>query len=273
MQWIINAILRYKNFILYLFLLFLGLIFSGTHSGLHRNKLAQTSLFIAGVIHQPFKDLTNYSRLIQQNQALLQENNTLKNLVLERFEQSEFLALEETNLAGPQFWSLPAKVIRNSYTRSKNILLIDKGRTDKVVPDMAVIGQKGIVGIVNRTSNGYASVLSILNLDVKINAKFKHSGVFGSLQWSGRQPNLMRLEDVSVINPIALGDTLVTGGMSAYFPEGIPIGTVESVDTPENGGYYDITVELINNLTDLEYVYVIGNKDRKEIIELIDENP
>ena len=38
---------------------------------------------------------------------------------------------------------------------------------------MGVIGPKGIIGIVNQTSNGYASVLSILNQDIKINAKFK----------------------------------------------------------------------------------------------------
>ena len=52
MQWIINAILRYKNFILYLFLLFLGLIFS--ERGLH-NKLAQTVYSSRGLSINPLK--------------------------------------------------------------------------------------------------------------------------------------------------------------------------------------------------------------------------
>ena len=138
---------------------------------------------------------------------------------------------------------------------------------------MGVIGPQGIIGIVNQTSKGYASVLSILNQDIKINAKFKNSNVFGSLFWTGKSPNEMELADVSVINPVKVGDTLVTGGMSSYFPEGIVIGTINSVERPKTGGYYSITVTLINNMTDLDYVYVIGNRNREEIIELLERTP
>ena len=116
-------------------------------------------------------------------------------------------------------------------------------------------------------------MLSILNQDIKINAKFKNSNVFGSLFWTGESPNEMELADISVINPVQVGDTLVTGGMSSYFPEGIVIGKVNTVERPNNGGYYSITVELINNMTDLNYVYVIGNRNREEIIELLERTP
>ena len=136
----------------------------------------------------------------------------------EKFNKAEILALEEENLAGPSYWSLPSKIIRNSFTQARNIILIDKGENG-VVKEMGVIGPKGIIGIVNQTSSGYASVLSILNQDIKINAKFKGSDVFGSLYWTGESPNKMQLADISVINPVKTGDTLVTGGMSSYFPE------------------------------------------------------
>lgn len=273
MQWIINAILRYKNFLLYLFLLFIGLVFSGTHSGIHKSRLAKSSLFISGIIHQPFTRLADYTNLVEQNQQLLRENNALKSLVLEKFERGKETSIEEQNLKSPQFWSLPAKVIRNSYTKNKNILLIDQGSEDFIQADMGVIGPQGVVGIVNRTSQGYATVLSILNEEIKINSKFKNSNVFGSLSWSGKTPNHMWLDDISVINPVKVGDTIVTGGMSAYFPEGIVVGTVAEVEQPETGGYYKIGVQLVNNMTDLDYVYVIGNKDREEIIQLIDPTP
>ena len=153
------------------------------------------------------------------------------------------------------------------------MLLLNKGENDGVTKEMGVIGTKGIVGIVNQTSQGYATVLSILNLDLKINAKFQNSNVFGSLYWTAEAPNKMKLADVSVINSVAVGDTLVTGGMSSYFPEGIVIGTVIEVVRPNNGGYYDIEIELINNMTDIKYVYVIGNNRRKEIIELLEQTP
>ena len=93
------------------------------------------------------------------------------------------------------------------------------------------------------------------------------------MYWTGKAPDEMELADVSVINSVQVGDTLVTGGMSSYFPEGIVIGTVKTVERPNNGGYYSINVGLINNMTDLNYVYVIGNKNREEIIELLERTP
>ena len=273
MQWVLNAIIRYKNFLLFLFLFTLGLLFSGSQSAYHKSQLAKSTLFVSGTIHQPFDNLKSYLALVEENAQLAQENNTLKNLVLEKFNKAEILALEEENLAGPNYWSIPAKIIRNSFTQARNIILIDKGKSDGITQEMGVIGPKGIIGIVNQTSNGYASVLSILNQDIKINAKFKNSNVFGSLFWTGESPNEMELADVSVINAVQVGDTLVTGGMSSYFPEGIIIGKVNTVERPNNGGYYSITVELINNMSDLNYVYVIGNRNREEINELLERTP
>ncbi len=273
MQWVLNAIIRYKNFLLFFFLLSISLLYSAKKSDYHNTQLAKSSLFLAGIIHQPFDNFSRYFDLKEENQRLQLENNTLKNLVLEKFKQSEISALEDENLAGPNYWSLPAKLIRNSYTQNRNILLLDKGENDGVTKEMGVIGTKGIVGVVNQTSQGYATVLSILNLDLKINAKFQNSNVFGSLSWTGKALNKMLLSDVSVINPVKVGDTLVTGGMSSYFPEGIVIGTVKEIEHPNNVGYYDIEIELINNMTDIKFVYVIGNNRREEIIELLEQTP
>lgn len=270
MQWVLNTIIRYKNFLLYTLCVLLSLSYSSSQSNFHSNSLTKTILAISGIIHEPFDQLNNYFNLIDQNNRLVQENNVLKNLVLERFNKAEILELEEENLGGPNYWSTPAKIIRNSFTQSRNILLIDKGSSEGLLPEMGVIGPNGIIGIVNKTSRSYASVLSILYQDLKINAKFQDSNVFGSLYWDGENPNEMQLADISIINPVKVGDTIVTGGMSSYFPEGIRIGRVSEVEQPSNGGYYNISVHLFNNMTDLDYVYVIGNKNRDEITNLLD---
>lgn len=273
MQWVLNAIIRYKNFLLFLFLFNLGLYISGTQSSYHNSQIAKSSLVISGFIHQPFRQLNSYFDLADENKRLVEENNALKNRELVRSYQTGILPRRNRNSGSSQYWSKSAKIIRNSFTQSRNILLIDKGSNDSIDREMGVIGPKGIIGIVNQTSGNYASVLSILYRDLKINAKFKKSNVFGSLFWQGDNPNEMQLSDIASINVVEIGDTLVTGGMSSYFPEGIPIGQVKSFELLENGGYYDISVSLFNNMTDLEYVYVIGNKDRGEIIELLEREP
>ena len=159
MQWVLNAIIRYKNFLLFFFLLSISLLFSAKKSDYHNTQLAKSSLFLAGTIHQPFDNLSRYLDLKEENQRLQLENNTLKNLVLEKFKQSEISTLEDENLAGPSYWSLPAKLIRNSYTQNRNILLLDKGENDGVTKEMGVISTKGIVGIVNQTSRGCNSLI------------------------------------------------------------------------------------------------------------------
>lgn len=269
MQWVLNTIIQYKNFLLYLLCIFLSLMYSSTQSNFHNHHLARTTLAISGIVHEPFDQISHYFDLIDQNKRLVEENNTLKGLVIEKFKQAKVDVLKES-LSEPNYWSVSAKIIRNSFTHSRNILLIDKGNADGILTEMGVIGSRGIIGIVNQTSQSYASVLSILYQDLKINAKFQHSNVFGSLYWDGESPNKMQLADISVINPVKVGDTIVTGGMSSYFPEGIQIGRVSEVEEPKNGGYYNIHVDLFNNMTDLDYVYVIGNKNRDEIKNLLD---
>ena len=271
MQWVLNALFRYRNFLLFFLLFSFSLAFSGIQSSYHQSKLSKGSLFISGLIHEPFDVLYSYLNLSEINKSLVLENNKLKNLVLEKAKQPESLAKEKNMVEPSRYWSIPAKVIRNSFTQKRNIIIIDKGSRDYIIQEMGVIGTSGIIGIVNQVSLGYASVLSILNQDVKINAKFKKSNVFGSLSWTNGMPNEMRLDDISIINPVKIGDTIVTGGMSNYFPEGIAIGIVAQVELPETGGYYQIMVTLINNMTDLDHVYLVGNKDKDELLQLIDQ--
>ena len=109
------------------------------------------------------------------------------------------------------YYIQPAEVLKNSFSKARNILIISKGSSDGIKKDMSVINSEGIVGIVKQTTENFSSVISMLYQDLKINAKLNNSGAFGSLSWEGRNPEQMTLSDVSVINKIALGDTIVTG--------------------------------------------------------------
>jgi rod shape-determining protein MreC len=137
--------------------------------------------------------------------------------------------------------------------------------------EMGVISSDGVIGVINQVTSNFSSVLSILHRDLKINAGFKKNGAYGSLFWEGSHPRIMKLDDVSTLNPVAVGDTIVTGGMSDYFPYGIPIGTILNFEKPKLEGYYDIEIELFSNLTLKEFVYVVKNKKIDQLKQLIYE--
>jgi rod shape-determining protein MreC len=272
MQWILTRIIKYKNFVLFLFLLGIGVTFSTYRSIYHQTKIEKLGLVVSGSISQSINDSKSYLSLKETNQKLLLENNLLKQELISLEKSGSSFKEVEINPKINDYYVQPAEVIKNSFSKARNILIISKGSSDGIKKDMSVINSEGIVGIVKQTTENFSSVISILYQDLKINAKLNNSGAFGSLSWEGRNPEQMTLSDVSVINKIALGDTIITGGMSAYFPKGIPIGTILEFDKPNLGGYYTIKVKLLNNLTDLEYVYIIDNKKRAEFLGLEKQN-
>ena len=128
---------------------------------------------------------------------------------------------------------------------------------------MGVINDKGIVGIVEKTSKDFATIQSVLNIKSKINAKIKNSDHFGSLVWDGKNVGFAQLIDVPRLASLRKGDSIVTGGNSDIFPENIPIGKIDKIFIDRKTNYYTINVRLFNDMTALGYVYVIENKKKK----------
>lgn len=134
---------------------------------------------------------------------------------------------------------------------------------------MGVITDKGILGIVENTSNNFSTVQSILSDKSTINAKIKNSNHFGSLVWENTTDyNVVQLIDIPRLVPLTIGDTIVTGAMSSIFPENIPIGTIKSFDLDNSKSFYFINVELFNDMTNIGTIYIIKNLNRKEVLEL-----
>ena len=107
--------------------------------------------------------------------------------------------------------------------------------------------------------------MSILNKRSQINAKLKSTNHIGSLIWNGESPEYTQLIDVSKFAPVKIGDTIVTGGQSTIFPEGIGIGIIDSFETDISGDTYNIEVKLFNDMTNIGTVYILENLDRIEI--------
>ena len=70
------------------------------------------------------------------------------------------------------------------------------------------------------------------------------------------------------IAKIKIGDSIVSGGMSAIFPENLPIGIISKIDLKNSENYYSIEILINNDMTSLKNVYVINNLNRDEINNL-----
>ncbi|WP_092580938.1 rod shape-determining protein MreC [Hyunsoonleella jejuensis] len=268
MQQIINFIIRNKNFLLFLLLFGIALVFTIQSHSYHKSKFINSANFLSGGVYNSINNVSAYFDLKSQNQKLSEENSRLNQLLTNQQIDTSHIAVDSTLKLKYKY--LSANVIRNSYNLSNNFLLINKGLNDSIKQDFGVRSPLGIVGIVDAVSGNYATVISILNTKSKISAQLKKTNHFGSLTWNGISPNIIQLTDVEKIAPVKAGDTIITSGRSSIFPKGIPIGTVinSKLDASEN--FHEINVKLFNDMTNLEHVYIIENTDKKEIETLLE---
>ena len=161
-----------------------------------------------------------------------------------------------------------AGVINNSVSRPMNYITIDKGSSDGIEPEMGVVDQNGVVGIVSVVSKHAARVISLLNPNMKLSCKVKGSDYFGSLYWDGVSPHFAVLEEMPRHVVYQKGDTIVTSGYSAVFPEGLIVGVIESGMKTNDDNFIALRVRLSTDFTRLSTVRAIKSKLSDELKEI-----
>jgi len=163
-----------------------------------------------------------------------------------------------------QFDYVSAKVVNNSTSFSKNFITINKGRDAGIEAGMAVISAKGAVGKVKSVSEHFSVLISLLNIDEQVSSVIKSIGYFGTAQWDGVDPRVIELRYIPRHVKLQAGDTVVTSGYNAVFPQGILVGVIKEVNLKEETPFYDIKVVLAQDFGNLSYVEVIKSNLRQE---------
>ena len=267
MQQIISYIIKNSHRMLFLLLMVIAISLTIDSHSYHKSKVISSANFFTGGIYSEINSINEYFDLKTKNDELASENARLKSLLFNLNDTTTTVVLD--SLKGVKKTDLiTAKVIKNSYSVHENFLTIDGGSNQGIAPDMGVINSAGIVGITETTSAKYATVISILNTKSQINAKIKKSNHFGTLIWNGKSTGFVQLIDVPRLAIVRKGDTIVTGSQSTIFPENINIGTIDKIYIDNETNFFTINVKLFNDMTSLGHVYIIKNKDKKEIEDL-----
>lgn len=270
MRQIINFFITNRNFLLFLLLFTISVFFTIQTHNYHSDKFLSSANAVTGNIYQVKSNISAYFLLGKENQKLLEENLKLRN-ELEYFRELTIVSPMDSTVF-PQFDYSTATIINNNFNHTKNYLTINKGSRHGLETDMGVISDKGLVGIISRVSKNFSTVQSILNTNSRTNAKLSNSGHFGTLIWDTKDPNVVQLIDIPRLAELKIGDSIITGGKSVIFPEGIPIGSIIKYrPDSKDDNYYVVDVALFNDMTSLEYVYLIENKFVDEITELENE--
>ena len=129
---------------------------------------------------------------------------------------------------------------------------------------MAVISAAGIVGKVKTVSKHYGVVTSLLNKDVMVSALLKRSGHYGTIQWDGRDPDVVQFNFIPRHVKPMVGDTIVTSGFNAVFPKDLAVGVIVKTELSEEALFHNITVHVSQDFRRLSYVAVIKSNLKHE---------
>ena len=179
---------------------------------------------------------------LQQQNALAQRAHGLQQL-LELRESIDLLTLS-------------AQVIAADATPWFRTLTIDRGAGDGVRQDLAVIAPSGVVGrIVGLPGPRAAKVQLLIDRNAAAGALSERTRAAGVVLGVDDE-SVLRMDYVSNLEDVRIGDSVVTSGTDGIYPKGFVIGTISAVERGIDL-YKSITVEPIVDFSSLEDVLVV----------------
>ena len=266
---IFQFLYRVRAFFLFAFLEFLAIWMIVAHNSPQGAAFFNSSNEWVGNALKKQADVVQYFSLVDDNAALVDENARLKQELLELQVRPDSMPLVIDSALEANFELKGARVVANSLRFSQNYLTLYKGSKDGIKPGMGVFNSQGIVGRVKSVSENYAVAFSVLNTNLLISAKIKSSDVFGSVRWDGGNTSEVQLLYVPRHVKASKGDTVISSGFNAVFPEGILIGKISKVEVNKSDpNYLALTVKLSTDFSKLNYVYLVENTRFQELDSL-----
>jgi len=258
---------RYNAFFLFIIFFLIGVYLTVKNNSYQRSVTLNSTNEVVGTAYERLNVFKRYLNLGNVNDSLAAENAKLKTtlLALTTIDSAKDVKVIDTT-TNQQYTYLAAKVVKNSITLRNNVMTINKGTSDGLETGMAVISpQRGVVGFIRDVSAHLATIQSLLHKDTKISVNIKKSNALGSLVWGDNNFDIRKALIKEVPNHIKMnvGDTVVTSGLG-QFPAGILVGKLIKTNIATNDNFLSAELNLFNDFSTLQYVYVIKNKLAKE---------
>lgn len=245
-----------------------GAIAMMSHSDeIHRQWAMRGVIASRAAIFGTIEGIGDYFGLRKLNDSLARANSELNELLSYYRETLRRAEWNVDSASFPGFRLIPAEIVKGSVNKQRNFLILDKGSDDGISPNMGVITDKAVVGVVDAVTAHYSYVISFMSPDINISARLAHSGITGTLRWDGKGSRHAILGQIPLHTEIPEGDTVYTSGFSNLYPPDIPVGTVTSTEIVD-GASLNVEIRLLQEFRGLRYVSIVNNTGKAEIDSL-----
>lgn len=233
-------------------------------------KLAKANLLNSTLYYPFISSVTKIEEIFgiaEENKYLasqLADKILSVNKLESKLEQYENLNLE-FEVANYDF--ILVDIIAHSGNFQERNFIINKGRKDKIKINFPVISSRGIVGKIISVSQNYSVVLPFNHSSFKLSVNTKKKKLLGLLESDIYGNTVMSF--IKLGSEIALGDTIVTSNISNIFPEGFPVGVVNSLYESQDKTHMKASIHPFAETSSLDRVIVLFyEKDKSYESEL-----
>ncbi len=238
---------------------------------------SQLNGFVASVdkvVKAPFRGIENAVKSVNNLFNTYTENDNLKkkidynvslkteveNLKVENEKLKEQLDLNATL---SNYDVVNASVINRSPDSWQDVLIIDKGKKDGIAVNMAVMGDKGLIGrvIIAENNSSKVELLTTVNQNtnhfpVMIKGK-NEKNIYGLMEAYNNKTHTLVVSQLTSSEKIKEGTPVTTSGLGNNSPKGLLIGEVKEVKKSKTGLHDEVLVTPIADMYDVNNVTVI----------------
>lgn len=145
------------------------------------------------------------------------------------------------------------RVLLKHFGCDEHYFLINCGQSSGVKPGMIAIAHGQLVGRILEVLPQYSKLLLVTDRRCKIAAycaKTRTAGIYSGINENTRAA----LNFVNHLNPLTVGDLVISSGQGLVWPEGFGLGTI--TDFRQHGVSYEVTVRPLVQQENIEYCLV-----------------
>lgn len=193
---------------------------AATRSGSQGLFAGIAAYFYAGSQNAALREEMEIARIrLAEADAIKAENRKLKALLGMREAETKPVAV--------------ARLVGSTATSARRIAYLSAGRSGGVQPGMPVVSERGVIGRVLETGSSSARVLLLTDSESVLPVRRAKDDVIAFAE--GRGDGLLRVRLVNLgINPLKVGDLMVTSGAGGFYRPGIAVAVI-SKTTPDGG--------------------------------------
>ncbi len=163
---------------------------------------------------------------------------------------------------------ISSQIIAQEPGKLFRTMVLDKGSKSGIHRNMPVVAfQDGFQGLVGRIAavTAYTSkVLPVFSRDSYVSARMLKSRYEGLVNGEGDKYGFLIMNYIKkqAKEKVKFGDIVVTSGVESIYPEGLYIGRVREMQTPEWQPSLQLFLEPIIDFSRLEYVFILTGEKK-----------